>query len=38
MYRAMPKAELAIMPNADHSHAAERLSSEVVLDFLQRHS
>jgi pimeloyl-ACP methyl ester carboxylesterase len=38
MYQAMPEAELAIIPNANHFNAAERLSNEVVLDFLQRHS
>ena len=38
MYQAMPEAELAIIPNTDHFNAAERLSSEIVLDFLQRHS
>jgi pimeloyl-ACP methyl ester carboxylesterase len=38
MYHAMRHAELAVIPNANHFKAAERLSSEIVLDFLQRHS
>lgn len=37
MYEAMPGAELAIIPDADHFHAADRLSSGIVVDFLQRH-
>lgn len=39
MYRLMPTAELAIVPNADHFRTAENeLTTTTVLDFLSRHS
>ena len=38
MYRLIPTAELAIVPNADHLQAAgSELVQTVVLDFLLRH-
>lgn len=38
MYRMIPNAELAIMPNANHGTAFGPLSWAVVLDFLKRQS
>jgi pimeloyl-ACP methyl ester carboxylesterase len=37
MYRGIPKAELAIIPNADHGQAAEQIANASVMDFLRRH-
>jgi hypothetical protein len=39
MYQFIPGAELAIVPNADHSLPRTRadLFSTIVLDFLLRH-
>ena len=38
MYRLIPTAELAIVPNADHGQAVEsERATAVVLDFLLRH-
>jgi pimeloyl-ACP methyl ester carboxylesterase len=37
MYRLIPNAELAIMPNATHSSITSELSMNAVLDFLVRH-
>ena len=38
MYRLIPRAELAIVPNSDHRQAAENeLALTMVLDFLLRH-
>jgi pimeloyl-ACP methyl ester carboxylesterase len=37
MYRGIPNAELAIIPNADHGKAAEQLANASVLDFLRRY-
>jgi pimeloyl-ACP methyl ester carboxylesterase len=38
MYRLIPDAELAIVPNANHFTAADEMSNRVVLQFLQRHT
>lgn len=38
MYNAIPQAELAIVPNANHFVAAQELNNRVVTNFLQRHS
>jgi len=38
LYRALPKGELAIIPNAGHGAAEGELFWLVVLDFLRRHS
>jgi len=37
MYRHIPHAELAIVPNGNHFSAFDELSNRIVLDFLQRH-
>jgi pimeloyl-ACP methyl ester carboxylesterase len=37
MYRGIPNAELAIIPNADHGQAAEQIANASVMDFLRRH-
>jgi pimeloyl-ACP methyl ester carboxylesterase len=36
MYRGIPNAELAILPNASHDQLGE-LSNSIVIDFLKRH-
>lgn len=38
MYRFIPDAELAILPNSKHSSPNSKLLIETVLDFLLRHS
>jgi pimeloyl-ACP methyl ester carboxylesterase len=38
MYHFIPKAELAIIPNATHFTAVNELSMKIVLDFLLRYS
>ena len=38
MYRLIPNAELAILPNATHFSALNQLSMSIVLDFLLRQS
>jgi pimeloyl-ACP methyl ester carboxylesterase len=38
LYRALPKGELAVLPNADHGAAETELFWLVVLDFLKRHA
>ena len=38
MYRLIPNAELAILPNATHFSAVAELTMNIVLDFLLRHS
>jgi pimeloyl-ACP methyl ester carboxylesterase len=38
MYHFIPKAELAILPNANHFTACNDLNMNIVLDFLLRHS
>jgi len=38
MYRFIPNAELAILPNSKHSSPNSKLLTETVLDFLLRHS
>jgi len=37
MYQTIPKAELAVLPNADHGGATNYLSGSLVMDFLLRH-
>jgi len=37
MYRGIPNAELAVLPNASHGQLGE-LSNSVVIDFLKRHT
>ncbi|HVF99303.1 MAG TPA: alpha/beta hydrolase [Chloroflexia bacterium] len=37
MYRGIPNAELAVLPNARHGDLGE-VSNRLVLDFLQRHA
>ena len=38
MYHAIPNAELAIIPQANHFIAFDQLRNPVVLEFLERHS
>ena len=38
MYHAIPNAELAIIPHANHFSAFDQLRNPVVLEFLERHS
>ena len=38
MYHAMPNADLAIIPNANHFTAPHQLRNPVVPEFLERHS
>ena len=38
MYRYIPNAELAVLPNADHGTAFGELSIPLMLDFLMRHN
>jgi pimeloyl-ACP methyl ester carboxylesterase len=38
LYRFIPNAELAILPNSRHSSPNSKLLTETVLDFLLRHS
>lgn len=37
MYRGIPNAELAVLPNASHGQLGE-LANHIVLDFLKRHT
>ena len=37
LYRALPNAELAVVPNSDHGGAIGEPFAPLVLDFLQRH-
>jgi pimeloyl-ACP methyl ester carboxylesterase len=37
MYRGIPNAELAVLPNARHGELGE-VSNRLVIDFLKRHS
>jgi Alpha/beta hydrolase family len=38
LYRTIPRAELAVIPGADHAAVERSLFRDVVLDFLARHS
>jgi pimeloyl-ACP methyl ester carboxylesterase len=38
LYKALPKGELAIIPNADHGAAETEIFWLVVLEFLRRHA
>ena len=38
MYRLIPNAELAVLPNTTHVSALNDLSISIVLDFLRRHA
>jgi pimeloyl-ACP methyl ester carboxylesterase len=38
MYRMIPKAELFILPNAEHMQSAEQMTNPLVIEFLQRNS
>jgi pimeloyl-ACP methyl ester carboxylesterase len=38
MYHALPNAELAIIPHANHFIAFDQLRNPLVLEFLERHS
>lgn len=38
MYQLIPNAELAVLPNTTHFSALGRLSMNIVLDFLMRHT
>ena len=37
MYRYIPNAELAVLPNASHGDLGE-ISNRIVIDFLKRHT